>query len=106
MAPKVRAARLFADNARRQLSAHWHGKTLPPLGDGMAHLVQSEGQRTHPVDAQGVDRIRGQRQRQKLVGFPLVAVEKPGVPGTSHGLRDFEPQRIETSGSAKESLGR
>ena len=49
-----------------------------------------EGQGAHPIDTQGVDRIRCQRQRQKLIGFLLVAVEKVGVPGTSHGLRDFE----------------
>jgi hypothetical protein len=35
-----------------------------------------------------VDRIR--RQRQKLVGFLLVAVEKAGVTGASPGLGDFE----------------
>jgi hypothetical protein len=88
--PAHNKRRLFADDARRKLGAHWDRKTLPPLGDGMTYLVQSEGQGAHPVDAQGVDRIRRQRQRQKLIGFLLVAVEKLGVPGTSHGLRDFE----------------
>ncbi|MGB8900431.1 MAG: beta-propeller fold lactonase family protein [Methylocella sp.] len=47
-------ARLFADDARRKLGAHWDHETLPPLGDGMAHLVQRNTQGTHPVDAQGV----------------------------------------------------
>jgi hypothetical protein len=83
-------ARLIGDDARRKLGAHWDHETLPPLGDGMAHLVQRNTQGTHPVDAQGVDRIRRQRQRQKLVGFLLVAVEKPGVPGTSCSHGDFE----------------
>ena len=63
---------------------------MPLLGDGMAHLVQRERQGAHTVDAQGMDRIRRQRQRQKLVGFLLVAIEKPGMSGASHGLCDFE----------------
>jgi hypothetical protein len=67
------------------MGAHWYRKALPPLGDGMAHLVQPKTQGTHPVDAQGVDRIRRQRQRQKLFGFLLLVVEKPGVSGTSRG---------------------
>jgi hypothetical protein len=73
--------RLFADDARRKLGADRDCKTLPPLGDGMAQLVQREGQGAHPVDAQGMDRIRRQRQRQrqKLIGFLLVWVSRAGA---------------------------
>jgi quercetin dioxygenase-like cupin family protein len=65
---------------------------LPPLGDGMTYLVQSEGQGAHPVDAQSVDRIRRQRQRQKLVGLAETTFShvKEGDTGfKSDGLRDF-----------------
>jgi hypothetical protein len=58
------------------MGTHRSRKTLSPVGDGMAQLVQLKTQGAHPVDAQGVDRIRRQRQRQKLIGFLLVTVEQ------------------------------